>query len=64
MFQFPGLSYGTYVFSAAFRGSTTERFRIRVSPDQSLVGDSPELFAAVLRPSSSTDAKASTMYPS
>jgi hypothetical protein len=47
---------------AAFHGFTVERFRIRVSPDQSLVGGSPELFAAVLRPSSSVDAKAVTEY--
>lgn len=64
MFQFPELSCDPYVFRVTFRGNTTERFRIRVSPDRSLVGGSPELIAAVLRPSSATDAKTSTMHPS
>ena len=64
MFQFPALAHCPYVFRTMLRGNTAKRFRIRTSPDQSLVGGSPELNAAVPRPSSPADAKTSTMHSS
>ena len=46
MFQFPSLASCTYVFSARSRGFAAGGFPIRKSPGQSLLGGSPELFAA------------------
>jgi hypothetical protein len=46
MFQFPSWASCTYGFSAGSRGFAAGGFPIRKSPGQSLLGGSPELFAA------------------
>jgi hypothetical protein len=56
MFQFASFASVPYEFRYGYRGIATVRFRIQVSPDQSLVDDSPELIAVVPRLSSPLDA--------
>lgn len=63
MFQFPSFASVTYVFSHECRGIAPARFRIRTSAVQCLVGGSPQLNAAVPRPSSPLNAKTSTKHP-
>ena len=46
MFQFPSFASAAYGFSGGSRGLTAGGFPIRKSPGQSLLGGSPELFAA------------------
>ena len=63
MFQFSSFASATYVFSRGYRVMSPVRFRIRRSAGQSLVGGSPQLNAAVPRPSSPLNAKTSSKYP-
>jgi hypothetical protein len=63
MFQFSSFASPTYVFSRRYRSMSPVRFRIRRSAGQSLVGGSPQLNAAVPRPSSPLNAKTSSRYP-
>jgi hypothetical protein len=62
MFQFPASAVAAYVFSSDFQGIALERFRIRGSPVE-LARSKPRLIAAVPRPSSPLNARASTMHP-
>lgn len=62
MFQFPASAAGIYAFNAGFQGIALERFRIRGSPGE-LARSKPGLIAAVPRPSSPLNARASTMHP-
>jgi hypothetical protein len=62
MFQVPASAVVTYVFSNDFQGIALERFRIRGSPVE-LARSKPRLIAAVPRPSSPLNARASTMHP-
>ena len=63
MFQFSSFASATYGFSRGCRSGTPARFRIRTSADQCLVGGSPQLSAAVPRPSSPLNAKTSSRHP-
>ena len=63
MFQFSSFASATYGFSCGYRGMSSVRFRIRTSAGQSLVGGSPQLNAAVPRPSSPLNAKTSPRHP-
>jgi hypothetical protein len=63
MFQFSSFASVTYVFSHGYRAISPIRFRIRKSAGQSLVGGSPQLNAAVPRPSSPLNAKTSPRHP-
>jgi hypothetical protein len=63
MFQFSSFASPTYVFSRRYRSMSPVRFRIRRSAGQSLVGGSPQLNAAVPRPSSPLNAKTSSRHP-
>ena len=63
MFQFSSFASATYGFSCGCRSCAPARFRIRTSADQCLVGGSPQLSAAVPRPSSPLNAKTSSRHP-
>jgi hypothetical protein len=63
MLQFSSFASVTYGFSHGCRSGTPARFRIRKSADQCLVGGSPQLSAAVPRPSSPLNAKTSSRHP-
>jgi hypothetical protein len=52
MFQLSPFPPATYVFSCRSPGQAWRSFLIRTSPDRHLLGSSPGLIAAVLRPSS------------
>ena len=64
MFQFPAFASHTYVFSMGSWSLIQGVSAFRRSPDLRLVGGSPELIAAVLRPSSPSGARTSTMNSS
>ncbi len=63
MFQFSSFAFATYGFSREYRVMSPVRFRIRRSAGQCLVGGSPQLNAAVPRPSSPLNAKTSPRHP-
>ena len=55
-------SQGLHQTSSVWLSSKWQGYPIRRSPDQRLLGTSPKLIAATLRPSSLFRAKASTIY--